>query len=192
VKITLIRHSEVEEAYHKRYNGHIDIGLSRKGEVEAKALSKRFEDEHFDLIYCSDLLRAKETLQPFTQAKDAIYTPKLREKSWGRHEGKSFDEIIAEGEIVYENFEQWIEALDGEDYKSYVQRIKEFFLEYLPSRKVDKVLVVTHAGVIRVLMAIVQDLSLEEAFCINVPYSGYIVFDTKEKSFMAQKKSEYK
>jgi len=28
VKITLLRQTEVEEAYHKCYNGHIDIGLS--------------------------------------------------------------------------------------------------------------------------------------------------------------------
>jgi len=187
VKITLVRHSEVDEAYHKRYNGHIDIGLSRRGVEQAKALAKKFEDKTFDLVYCSDLLRAKETLKPFKQSKEAIYTEKLREKSWGKHEGKSFDEIIAEGEIVYEDFKQWIEALDGEQYTQYIQRVKEFFLEYLSSREAENVLVITHAGVIRVLIAIVQELSLEEAFCIEVPYAAYIVFDTKKRTFSTVK-----
>jgi alpha-ribazole phosphatase/probable phosphoglycerate mutase len=183
VKITLVRHTEVDERYHKRYNGHIDIRLSKRGREQAAALAERFRDEEFDLVYCSDLLRSRETIAPFVQAKDAFFTEKLREKSWGRHEGKSFDEIIAEGEIAYENFTQWIEALDGEDYVEYVKRVRQFFLEFLPQQDAKSVLIVTHAGVIRVLMAIVQKLSLEEAFCIEVPYASAIIFDTDLQTF---------
>ena len=183
MKITLVRHTEVDEAYHKCYNGHIDIGLSKKGEEDAKKLAQVFENEQFDKVYCSDLKRTRATLAPFTQAKTAIYTELLREKSWGKHEGKTFDAIIAEGEIEYENFLQWIYALDGEDYELYIERIRDFFLEKLMREPYESVLVVTHAGVIRVLMALVQKLSLEEAFCIDVPYSSYVIFDTQEVSF---------
>ena len=183
MKITLVRHGEVDEKYHKCYNGHIDIGLSRKGEAEAKSVATMLEEEEFDLVYCSDLLRAKETLKPCKQYVSAIFTKRLREKSWGKHEGMTFDEIIAAGEVRYENFPQWIEALDGEPYEAYIERIKTFFLEYLPAQNANTVLVVTHAGVIRVLMAIVQNLSLEEAFCINVPYASAIEFDTDLQTF---------
>ena len=183
MKITLVRHGDVDEKYHRCYNGHIDIGLSKKGEQEAMALAKLFSKREFDLVYCSDLKRTRETLNPFSQEKQAIYTEKLREKSWGKHEGMSFNEIVSEGEIEYENFLQWINALDGENYEAYVDRIKKFFLEFLIHKKVENILVVTHAGVIRVLIALVKKLSLEEAFSINVPYGGYIVFDTKMMSF---------
>jgi alpha-ribazole phosphatase/probable phosphoglycerate mutase len=183
VKITLIRHGEVEEAYKNCYNGHNNIGLSRKGKEDALALAKRFENEEFDLLYCSDLLRAKETLKPFKQAKDAIYTEALREKSWGRHEGMSFDAIIAEGSLKYENFKQWIEVLDGEDYRAYIARVEEFFLKTLPSRKAESVLVITHAGVIRTLFSIVKNISLEDAFAIELPYGSAVVFDTKKQTF---------
>ncbi len=183
MKITLIRHAEVDEAYHKKYNGHIDIALSRKGKEDAKKIAKCFEKEPFDLVFCSDLKRARDTLKPFVQAKNAIYTEQLREKSWGRHEGMSFDAIIEEGAFTYENFTQWINALDGEPYEVYMQRVEKFFLQELPSRKAEKVLVVTHAGVIRVLMAIVQELSLEDAFCKEVPYGEAVVFDTDVRSF---------
>jgi len=107
----------------------------------------------------------------------------LREKSWGKHEGMGFEEIIAQNEIVYETFPQWIEALDGEPYEKYIARVKKFFLEFLPQQNGENILVVTHAGVIRVLMAIVQELSLEEAFSIDVPYSSFVVYDTNLKSF---------
>jgi len=182
VKITLIRHGEVEKAYIGKYNGHNDIGLSQKGHQDAKKLAKTFTCKAFDLVYCSDLRRAKETLKPFTQEKNALYTAKLREKSWGKHEGLSFEEISAQG-MVYENFTQWIEALDGEPCKKYVQRVEQFFFEELITQKAENVLVVTHAGVIRTLMAIAQNISLEKAFAISLPYASYTVYDTKLKTF---------
>ncbi len=183
MKITLVRHTEVEESYHKCYNGHIEIGLSQKGKEDAKRLAKIFENKYFEKVYCSDLRRTRETLALFSQAKDAIYTELLREKSWGRHEGKTFESIIAEGEIEYENFLEWIYALDGEDYEIFRERIRNFFLKKLIDEPYESVLVITHAGVIRVLMALVQKLSLEEAFSIDVPYSSYVIFDTKKMLF---------
>ena len=183
MKITLVRHTEVDEKYQKKYNGHIDIGLSKFGEKEAEKLADFFSTSAFDLVYCSDLKRARDTLKPFRQEKQAFYTEKLREKSWGKHEGLSFDEIIAAGEIEYREFTEWINALDGEEYEPYIKRVQEFFLEYLISQDAQNILVVTHAGVIRVLIALVKKLSLEEAFSVSVSYGAYIVFDTETMSF---------
>lgn len=183
MKITLIRHTEVDEAYHGCYNGHIDISLSQTGHEQANELAKHFNSHSFDAVFCSDLIRAKDTLKPFFEAKNALYTDKLREKSWGKHEGLSFDEIIAQNEIVYEDFLQWINALDGEPYELYIQRVEEFFFKFLPSLNKDNVLVVTHAGVIRVLMSIVKRLTLEDAFSISFPYSAYAVYESDAKEF---------
>ena len=187
MKIVLLRHCEVEEEYQGCYNGHNDIGLSRRGREDAKRVAKRFAGELFERVYCSDLRRARETLEPFEQAKDAIYTEKLREKSWGRHEGKRFEQIIAEEKIEYKSFAQWIEALDGEDSQSYVKRIEALFFEEFASLDAKRILVVTHVGVIRTLMAIVKKIPLEEAFGIALPYGEFVVFDTKEKCFSTVK-----
>jgi len=189
MKITLVRHAEVEDAYRNCYNGHNDVGLSFKGEAQAKLLAEEFKDKNFDRIYCSDLKRAKETLRPFRQAKDALYTKDLREKSWGKYEGLSFEEIIAKGEIVYENFEQWIEALGGEDYREYSDRVEHFFFSFLPEDRVENLLIVTHAGVIRTLISIVKQIPLEEAFCVELSYGSYLIFDTNERSFTQQRLS---
>lgn len=168
MKVTLVRHAEVDEKYNGCYNGHNDIGLSKKGSLQAKELAKELDVLKFDAVFCSDLRRAKETLQHSLHAKDAFYTDKLREKSWGRHEGLSFDEIISQGEIEYLDFLQWIEALEGEPYKEYVKRVNDFFLEFLPSLKKESVLVITHAGIIRVLLSIINSTTLEKAFGIKV------------------------
>ncbi|MCD6258278.1 MAG: histidine phosphatase family protein [Helicobacteraceae bacterium] len=183
MRITLVRHAEIEERYQRCYNGTIDIDLSEKGITQAKELASYLDTQSYDAVFCSDLLRAKKTLEHSLHAQDAIYTSQLREKSWGKHEGMSFDAIIAQGELEYIDFMQWIEALDGEEYASYIQRVREFFFDTLPSLNKQNVLVVTHAGVIRVLIALVQELSLEDAFSICIDYSSCVFYNVSSQSF---------
>jgi alpha-ribazole phosphatase len=182
--ITLVRHGEVEEAYQRCYNGHNNIGLSLKGKEEAALLANCFHDRSFDAVYCSDLKRCRQTIEPFTQ-NSIVYTPLLREKSWGRHEGMGFEAIVERDGLEYKSFEQWITALDGEPYDAYIERIKHFFTEHLPQQSQENVLVVTHAGVIRVLMHLLQNITLEDAFSVNFPYSAYTTLNTKTWKFGA-------
>ena len=181
MRLTLVRHAEVEEAYIGCYNGHLDIGLSSKGYADAKELDKEFESSDFDAVFCSDLIRTKETLKQFIDRDDVIYTSKLREKSWGKHEGLNFKTIIAQSEIEYLNFEQWLNALDGESIQEYTSRVKRFLFEYLPSLKKENILLVTHSGVIKTFISSIKNISLEEAFSISIPYSSFVVYNSETK-----------
>ena len=196
--ITLVRHGEVDKAYHRCYNGHNDIALSPKGKEDAKRLAQQLKDQTFDAIYSSDLRRCRETTQQIISTltpsphhlitpspQPLIYTPALREKSWGRHEGMTFDAITQEEGLVYTDFLQWINTLDGEPYDSYIARIRTFFTETLLQTPYDNVLVITHAGVIRVLMHLLQEISLEAAFSIDFPYSAYTTLETDTWEFGA-------
>jgi len=190
MKITLVRHGEVETAYRHCYNGHIDIGLSPKGREQAKELARRLEGYTFDAVYCSDLKRCRETLEPIIegacqQTDDVFYTPQLREKSWGRHEGMTFKAITEQEGLTYLDFLQWIGALDGEPYDDYIERIRTFFTRELPLTPYNDLLVVTHAGVIRVLMHLIRGISLEEAFSVDFPFSAYTTLDTSTWEFGA-------
>ena len=173
--LTLVRHGEVLKEYQGKYNGHLDIPLSEKGKEQAKELAQTLQASEFDLIYCSSLLRARETIAAFDVKP--IFSEKLREKSWGKHEGKGFSEIEAEG-IHYENFEQWINALDGEDMHKYIADLREYFYETILKQDAHNILIVTHAGVIKTLLHIVYNISLEEAFAKELPYASYITLDT--------------
>lgn len=178
MQIYFVRHSEVIEEYQGCYNGHIDIPLSKKGRNDAKRLAQELSHITFDKAFCSDLLRARETLEAFELECEIVYTDRLREKSWGRHEGKSFEEITKEG-LKYRNFTQWITNLDGESLESYAKRVWEYFHEILLQQEGENILVVTHAGVIKMLISLVENLSLDETFSISLPYSGYICYDNK-------------
>jgi len=177
LKITLVRHAEVEEKYIGCYNGHIDIGLSKKGYADAKELKKHFKASEFDAIFCSDLKRAKETLKEFIKNDDVIYSKELREKNWGKHDSLSFEEICKQDKLEYINFEQWTNALSGESIQDFTERVENFFFKYLPSLDATNILVVTHSGVIKIFIHLHQNISLEDAFSISVPYSSFISYD---------------
>ncbi|RLA75920.1 MAG: histidine phosphatase family protein [Epsilonproteobacteria bacterium] len=182
--ITFIRHAEVEVKYVGKYNGHIDIALSPHGKEQAQNLAKEFKNERFDKIYCSDLKRARETLDAFNYSQEIIYTEKLREKSWGIHEGKSFEEIEKSG-IKYIDFEQWMDALDGESPKLFTQKLKKYFYDEILSQECENILVVTHGGVIRTLMSIINKTTLEETFETKLPYASSIKFYRENMMFFS-------
>ncbi len=184
MKITFIRHAEVIEEYQGRYNGHIDIPLSQNGKKQAQELAKSLQDKKFDKIYCSDLLRTRETLEAFKLNQETIFSDKLREKSWGVHEGKSFEEILNQG-IEYHNFEQWLNQLDGEEISSYILRVKNYFNEVILQDKSKNILIVTHSGFIKTLISLVEHISLEKAFSIPLPYSSSTLLDRTKMTFFS-------
>jgi len=183
MKIYFIRHSEVIRRYQNCYNGHIDIPLSQKGKADAKEVAKKLQNIHFDKAFCSDLLRCRQSIEAFELSCEIIYTDRLREKSWGVHEGKSFDELVAMG-LRYTTFQNWIEQLGGEPLESYKSRLEEYFYTVLLKQQANNILVVTHAGVIKMLISIVHGLTLDETFAISLPYSGWLVYDTEVGRFM--------
>jgi len=182
MRVTLVRHGAVEERYAGCYNGHLDIPLSEAGHEEARALAAHFAQERFDAVYCSDLKRARQTLEPFNVKGEVRYTAALREKSWGRHEGKRYEAIVTGEGVGYESFEQWLGVLDGEPWERYLARLRSFF-EALLLQPHRNVLVVTHAGVIRGLFALFGGKSLEEAFGIALPHGAFVTFDSGSHRF---------
>ena len=177
MKLTLIRHCEVEEKYLGCYNGHIDISLSDKGYIQAKELAEKLKDENYDAVYCSDLLRAKESLKYFKNLNNTVYTDQLREKSWGDDEGKTYDQICKEKSITYESFEQLVNELGGESTKDFTSRVDQFFFKYLKNQRYKNVAIMTHSGVIKTFYSLYNCTSLEEAFSQKVDYAFY---ETKE------------
>lgn len=167
MNITLIRHASVEERYLGCYNGHIDISLSTQGLDDAKSLKLPHDAKEYDAIYCSDLKRAKQTSDALG-LKNVIFTKELREKSWGDNEGKSFKEI----DIEYKNFAQFIDALGGESKEVFIQRVRSFFMELHLRRGVarNNILIITHAGVIKTLLSLHENITLENAFSKSLPY----------------------
>jgi len=171
MNIYLVRHAEVEEKYLGCYNGWIDISISEKGHGQACELSERLKGIGFDKVYSSDLKRCKESLEYFG-FESVFYENSLREKQWGENEGFSYDQVCKNNSTEYRDFNQWIEVLGGESMESFNARIKDVFFNKILLDKVDNILVMTHAGVIRTILSGLGKKSVEESFKFNIPYAS--------------------
>ncbi len=170
-----MRHASVDERYAGCYNGHIDIPLSRYGKEQAAKAADAIRNISFDAVYCSDLTRCVDSAKPLG-LENIVYDERLREKSWGRAEGMKYDDICAEFGIKYENFGQFIDAVGGESLDEFSRRINSFFDE-LRRRPFKNTLVITHGGVIKTLLMTEKELTLEEAFGIDIPYAGITIIE---------------
>ena len=183
--ITLLRHAEIQQAYQGRYIGHTDIALSDHGIKEATLLAdfliQNHQHKNFDAIYCSDLIRCRQTLSPLlTKLNVGIlphFTDRLREKSWGRHEGLNYYEICQQENTSFHNFKQWFNLLDGESINLFIQRIQNFS-EKLSLSKKTNILIISHAGVIATFIHLLSNLTFEQSFYIKIPYASFVVLDT--------------
>lgn len=126
MRLILIRHAE-SEANAKGINQgqKVDTSLSEKGIKQAKQVAQRLKDEKMDIIYSSDLKRAKETAEQINKFHKLkiIYDKRLREKDH-----------------------------PDEDIEAFIARLKSFFDEIKNINK--NILVVAHGGTNLSLLAI--------------------------------------
>lgn len=97
-EILIIRHGQTAWNKMKRLQGHSDIPLNEKGELQAKALGETLRDEKLNAIYSSDMLRALKTAEEIARwhGLSVISDTNFRERCYGAFEGMSPEEIEAQ------------------------------------------------------------------------------------------------
>jgi len=152
MKLIIIRHGETEENKLGIIQGHIHGTLSGLGKEQARKLAERFKDEKIDIIFSSDLSRAKDTAEEIAKFHPKIpfeLRKELRERNWGKFEGKRKDDIEYWKEI--ESKETWsddlIEKYGGETPQETKERIIKFKDELLKSFRGKIILIVTHGTI---------------------------------------------
>jgi len=157
IKLLLARHGETEWNRIGRYQGQSDIDLSSAGHEQARRLAKRLESEAIRAIHCSDLKRARQTVEPIAAGRkiDVTYCEELRELAFGDFEGKYYEEIQ---ELYVPLEKQWRAGkLDdpvpgGESLAQLGERVKRF-VDRLNSHNGDgTVLVVGHGGPLQMMI----------------------------------------
>ena len=71
-RLHLVRHGEVDEAYHQVFGGSIDMELSATGHEQAKGLAKFLQGRNFDHIYRSPMVRVRQTAKPLDGYRSRI------------------------------------------------------------------------------------------------------------------------
>jgi broad specificity phosphatase PhoE len=157
VKVHIVRHGETEANEQHRFQGHDDTPLTNSGERSAKEVAQRLAEYDFDVVFSSPLKRALDTSKLFAQQlkTDVRIAPELKEMCYGEWEGRPKDElreldVWEQRERDKYNFSHpgEYDGVEGQSYADIFDRVAEFFDELIESDR-ERVLVVTHLGVLR-------------------------------------------
>lgn len=156
--IYIVRHGETEWNTKKLIQGHGDSPLTKDGVKQAEKLGKELKKIKFDLVFSSDLLRAKKTAEIIAAEHNlAVETTQLlRERNFGDFEGKSvqllksFDNLIKsfthEQKFKYKSFP------NIESDEEIAMRLITFLRKSAVSHPGKKILAVTHGGTMKALL----------------------------------------
>jgi len=156
--ILLARHGETDWNRDKLWQGHADMPLNERGREQARALADTLEPVPLAAIYASDLRRAHETASIVAERKSLAVTAmrELREVDTGSWTGLSRAEVRERFPDAYAGFKaRTARGWDGgETYAELRVRIVEALLSIAHAHDDGRpVLVVTHAGPIRIVNA---------------------------------------
>jgi 2,3-bisphosphoglycerate-dependent phosphoglycerate mutase len=94
-RVFLLRHGETAWNVERRLQGHLDVALNDVGRWQAAQLGRALQGEGLAAVYSSDLARSLDTARAVAQASGLpLHTDAtLRERSFGRLEGLSYEEV---------------------------------------------------------------------------------------------------
>lgn len=99
ITLFLIRHGETEENRLRILQGHLPGTLTPEGIRQARERAEDLANAEvpFDLLLCSDLLRARRTADLIGERLRLAVrpTPLLRERDWGSITGRRIEEVIS-------------------------------------------------------------------------------------------------
>jgi probable phosphoglycerate mutase len=94
--VHLARHGETAWTLSRQHTGRTDLPLTERGERNARQLGERLRGLRFARVWTSPLQRAARTCELAGFADSAEVVPDLVEWDYGRYEGRTSAEILAE------------------------------------------------------------------------------------------------
>ncbi|HHY81256.1 MAG TPA: histidine phosphatase family protein [Clostridiales bacterium] len=176
--IYLTRHGETIWNIDKRTQGTRDIPLSSRGIRQSEALAERLADENISTIYTSILDRAYHTANIIGEriGLQPIQTKELNEVNFGSWEGLTLKEIEAKYPGRFERFfTDFNYAPDnGESIASLQSRIRRFIqlIKEKHADKEDRILIVSHAYPVRMLIIELMNFPAEHLFDFQLDNTG--------------------
>ncbi len=163
-RVWLIRHGDTAA----------DGGLSAAGRRQMELVATRLRAEPLTAVYSSTLRRAVESARTIA-APAYIEDADLREIRFGDCEGLSYEEIAARYREIYREWmeEPWkVRFPNGESLGEMRVRVLAAFERILKSEEGHTIAMVTHAGVIRILIAWVLQMPDQSLFRLGQNYAA--------------------
>lgn len=196
-KLILVRHGESEWNVLGKWTGSTDVHLSEKGFHEAALLGEAAKDIKFDYAFCSEQIRAFETMQGLFDAAQQIDVPyersaTLNERDYGDYTGMNKWELrdkIGEDEFNHIRRDWDHPVPNGETLKMVYARAVPFYQHnILPKLREGKtVLVVSHGNALRALIKYLENISDQDVANLEMPFGNILIYDVDESGRMTGK-----
>ena len=166
--LLLVRHAETEANIAGTLQGHLDTPISARGLEQAARLAKRLESRQIDLVYSSDLRRARQTTEVImgNRAIQIIYDQNLRERCYGELQGRHVSELdlaIKRSGLAPDRFR----PPQGENYYDVDCRVTTFLDKALIEHSNKTILVVAHGGTNALLLRTFLNKPLDQPLNID-------------------------
>ncbi len=175
-RLCLIRHGETDWNTERRFQGHTDIPLNARGELQARQMAQALKNIKitFDVLYTSDLKRAADTANAVAQlfSVEAQVESTLRERHFGALQGLLISEAPLIRPDIWQahstrNLDHELEG--GESIQQFALRVQNA-LDMIQERHSGKtILLVSHGGTLEMMYRIASNQALSTERAVSVP-----------------------
>ena len=194
VNIFLVRHGRQSSTL-----CNVDVELSKEGIHQTELLRERLGNYDIDALYSSNLIRARQTAEILNKTLGLTHEIRreLREISFGLMEGKSdeyneehFHEFNEEKNLLIDD----IPYPGGESGTDVYERVMPVIQDILHSGK-RNIIVVTHGGVIRSLLAALfgKNQAKRFLFAVSLENTGItqLIYQEQYDRFYLERFNDY-
>lgn len=189
----IVRHGETDWNIVQRIQGHTDNDINKTGEMQAAKAAHDLDDVHIDMVYSSDLLRARRTAEIIAAEKKLTVhtTQALRERNYGKFEGKLFAEVdefyrlLLRAADAKESEKLWKEhRVESNDIM--IARIITFIREVAIANPGKTALLVSHGGAMRQILIHLGFYDADQARKIRIANTGRIHLESDGVEFIVK------
>ena len=201
MEIYIVRHGETVWNADKRLQGSMDIELNEIGRELAGETGRNLEDNRFDIIYSSPLIRAYETACLIRGHRNIpiIRDDRLRELCFGVNEGRDFSKLLADENDPFHYFfkepAKYRAPKDGETLEHICERAGGFMREVIEplvtedfQDRPERIMIVGHGALNKAIMCHVKQHGIDmfwsgglqkncNVIIVNLDEKGYTVID---------------
>ena len=169
--IDLLRHGEVEGG--SCYRGITDDPLSSKGWTQMH--SKLNLQPDWEIIISSPLSRCYAFAYALAEKQQCqlIASPGLQEINFGDWEGKTAAQIDPQLLAQFYTDPVHFTVPNGEQFIDFRQRILKSWQALIRTHKGKRILLITHAGVIRIILADILGMDTQHSFKLKIAHACF-------------------
>jgi alpha-ribazole phosphatase len=183
MKLTLVRHTSLNIGAGICY-GQSDVAVSHLFAEELAQLKTKLIGFQFDAVYSSPLLRCQTLAEALCLDADLGLTQhsikaddRLKELHFGDWELNAWDSIPRDVFDIWANDYANVAPPNGETFNQLHLRAKSFLDEMCGHSQGQHVLVITHGGLIRALIAEVMQIPLKRLFRVSIDHASLTQFE---------------